>query len=311
LICCRLEMNMERNRFPGMKRDFKKHWRGLRERNLAGGVTLLLVGLVVAGCPSGKQPAQTVQGKVVIKGSNTIGEELAPRLIAEYKKVQPEVVIELESKGTGSGFSALLAGECDIAGAARVVRNDELQAARARTVEFNVHTIGAYAVAVIVNSANAITNLSRDQVRDIFTGTVRNWKEVGGVDAPIRLYIRDPISGTYLGFKELGMENKDYAAEVKTYTNYPGIVQAVAQDTNGIGYASIDLIQKAGVKGVAIRGVPPNAVSVNEGQYPFSRVIRFYTNKAKEAAPALDFIRFVQSPRGQEVLDEVGFVRRL
>jgi phosphate transport system substrate-binding protein len=285
---------------------------GLSRIMLVRSIGLFLLGLVVAGCSGGKQTSDTVAGgKIVIKGSNTIGEELAPRLIAEYKKEHPGVVVELESKGTGSGFTALLAGESDIAAASRVVSQDELRQAQSRGIEFNVHTIGSYGVAVIVNGGSPIGNLTRDQVRDIFTGVVRNWKEVGGADSPIHLYIRDPISGTYLGFRELAMEDKPYAAKTTAFTNYDGIIHAVAQDTNAIGYASIALAQKGGVKAVAIRGIIPGELSINEGQYPFSRVLRLYTNKSKVPTPALDFIRFVQSTRGQEILDQLGFVRRL
>jgi len=270
---------------------------------------LILIGVVLSGCPAAKQTEPAVEGKLVIKGSNTIGEELAPKLIAEYKKERPKVTVELESKGTASGFAALFAGDCDVAGASRVINNDELTQAHSKGIDFNIYTIGSYSVAVVMNAANTLTNLTRDQVRDVFTGIAQNWKDVGGPDAPVHLYIRDPISGTYLGFRELAMENKNYAANVKTFTNYAAIVRAVAQDTNGVGYASFDLLTKPGVKSVSIRGVAPNALTVNEGQYPFSRIVRFYTNKAKESAPARDFVRFVQSPRGQEILEENGFVR--
>jgi phosphate transport system substrate-binding protein len=264
---------------------------------------------LMAGCGSKSSSDRPIEGKVVIKGSNTIGEELGPTLIAEYKKVQPKVTIELESKGTASGFAGLFAGQCDMAGASRVVSHDELELARSKRVEFNVYTIGSYSVAVVLNATNKLTNLSRDNVRDIFTGTVQNWREVGGPDAAIQTYIRDPISGTYLGFKELAMENKDYVSTAKTFTNYAGIVAAVAQDPNGIGYASFDLLKKPGVKAVSIRGVSPTALTVNEGQYPVSRLLRFYTTKGKEAPAARDFLRFVQSPKGQEIIEEAGFVR--
>ena len=266
--------------------------------------------ILLAGCSkSGPSSDASLQGKVLIKGSNTIGEELGPKLISEYKKERPNVAVELESKGTGSGFTGLFAGDCDIAGASRVVSHDELEQAHAKGIDFNVYTIGSYSVAVVLNAANTLTNLSRDQVRDIFTGTVKNWKEVGGADAPIHVYIRDPISGTYLGFKELAMENKDYGDGCKAFTNYAAIVQAVGQDTNGVGYASFDLLNKPGVKGVSIRGIAPTSLTVNEGQYPFARLLRFYTNKGKQTESARDFLRFVQSPRGQEIIEESGFVR--
>jgi len=275
-------------------------------------IGLFLLGLLSPGCSEKQQPPPppVQQGKVVIKGSNTIGEEMGPRLIAEYKKDHPTAELVLESKGTASGFTALLAGESDIAAASRVVTQEELNLARSRGDDVNVYVIGSYSVAVVLNAANHITNLSRDQVRDIFTGAVQNWKEVGGSDAPVHLYIRDPISGTYLGFRELAMEDKPYAANPKTFTNYDGIVQAVAQDQNGIGNSSFEPANKAGVKALPIRGVAPNTLSVNEGRYPFSRVLRLYTNKAKESPPALDFIRFIESPSGQEIVAQMGNVPR-
>jgi phosphate transport system substrate-binding protein len=100
------------------------------------------------------------------------------------------------------------------------------------------------------------------------SGVVQNWKDVGGPDAPVHLYIRHPISGTYLGFRELAMENKLYALHPKTLTNYMEIVQAVAQDESRIGYSNIPLASNSGVKPVSISGVAPTVEAVNKGQYP-------------------------------------------
>src|SRR5262252_2723163 len=173
---------------------------------------LMLSGALIAGCSGSKSE------KVVIRGSNTIGEELVPRLIAEYKKEHPGVEFDLEFKGTAYGFAALMSGLCDVAAGSREATMNELRLAQERGIEFNDYIIGSYSVAVIVNAANPVTNLSLTQVRDLFTGAVQNWKEVGGADAPVVLYIRDPISGTYLGFRELAMENKPYALNLKTFT---------------------------------------------------------------------------------------------
>src|SRR5437879_713043 len=182
-------------------------------------VGILSLSLLPLGCSDNSAPQAANQQKVIIKGSNTIGEELGPRLIAEYKKAHPNVEFELESKATGYGLAALLAGRCQIAGASRLPIKQELELAQTRGVTLEDHPIGSYTVAVIVNAGNQVTNLSREQVRDIFTGAVQNWKEVGGADAPIHLYVRDPISGTYLGFEELAMENKPYASGFKPFTN--------------------------------------------------------------------------------------------
>ena len=277
-------------------------------------VSLILLGVVVAGCPASKQTAETPEtapsGKIVIRGSNTIGEELAPRLISEYKKEHPAAGFDLETKGTSYGMGALMGGFCDMAGASRLPLKEELEVAQFRDVELNDYVIGAYSVAVVVNATNPVGNLTREQVRDIFTGVIQNWKEVGGPDAPIHLYIRDPISGTYIGFKELAMENKPYASEQNLFTNYAAVVVAVGRDVNGIGYSGFNLATHSGAKVVSIEGMEPTTAAVNQGKYPYARVLHLYTNKAKERPAALDFIQFIRSPHGQEVLAQMGYVPR-
>jgi phosphate transport system substrate-binding protein len=255
------------------------------------------------------QPAGTVpKGKIVIKGSNTIGEELAPRLIAEFKKDHPSASFELESKATGYGLAALMADQCSIAAASRQPIKDELELAKSRSIELNDYVIGSYSIAIIVNSACGVADLKREQVRDIFTGVIQNWKDVGGPDAPIHVLSRDPVSGTALGFKELAMENKPYASGEKTFTNYNSIASAVAQDAGSIGYCSIELTNRPGVKVVSIGGAAPTVASINEGKYPYARVLRFYTSKGKEEPSTKEFIDFVQSAKGQEIVAQTGNV---
>jgi len=277
-------------------------------------IALLLLGLIFPGCSDKSQlpqPAETTpKGKIVIKGSNTIGEELAPRLIAEFKKEHPAASFELESKATGYGLAALMADQCNIAAASRQPIKDELELAKSRNIDLNDYVIGSYSIAIIVNSASPLTDLKREQVRDMFTGAIQNWKDVGGSDTPIHICSRDPISGTALGFKELAMENKPYAAGEKTFTNYNAIAQAVAQDPAGIGYCSIELTNTPGVKVISIGGVSPTVASINEGKYPYARALHFYTSKGKEDPSAKEFVDFVQSPKGQEIVAQTGNVPR-
>jgi phosphate transport system substrate-binding protein len=235
---------------------------------------------------------------------------LAPRLIAEFKKNHPAATFQTEFKGTGYGVAGLIGGLSDIAAASRPLSVNEQELAKTRNVQCNDYVIGSYSVAVVVNAGNSVANLTRDQVRDIFTGVIQNWKEVGGADAAIHLYIRDPISGTHLGFRELAMENKPYGADMKPFTSYDTIVQAVANDSAGIGYCSLELMTKPSVKAVSVAGIAPTPVTVNQGQYPYARVLHFFTDKSKEPATAHDFIQFVQSSAGQQVLNEMGFVPR-
>jgi phosphate transport system substrate-binding protein len=290
----------------------------VKEMRLPRSAGLILLGLLMAGCPESKQEADTAVearkvaegAKVVIRGSNTIGEELGPRLIAEYKKDHPAADFDLAPKATGYGMAALIAGQCDIAGASRLPVSEEQELASMRGVELTDHIVGAFGVAVVENASNPVGNLTTSQVRDIFTGVIQNWKDVGGPDAPIHLYVRDPVSGTYLGFRELAMENKPYGHAQMLFTNYTAIVEAVGKDPNGIGYSSLGLAKGGEVKAVSIGGVEPSFDTVNKHKYPYARTLHLYTNRNQEAPTAHDFILFVESPHGQEIIQQMGFVPR-
>jgi phosphate transport system substrate-binding protein len=247
------------------------------------------------------------QDKVVIRGSNTIGEELAPRLITEYKKDHKDAAFDLEFKGSGYGIGALMGGYCDIAGSSKPVSKEQEEIAQLRNVQFKEYILGSYTVSILVNAGNPVSNLSSNQVQGLFTGKIQNWKEVGGPDAPVHLYLRDPVSGTYLGFKELAMGYQDYGNQhVQLLTNYLGIADALAKDPNGIGYAGLDQLQHAGTKMVSIDGVAPSAETVNGKKYPYARTLRFYTDSAKESAATKDFINYVLGD-GQKIMVQMGY----
>jgi phosphate transport system substrate-binding protein len=203
-----------------------------------------------------------------------------------------------------------MVGKCDIAAASRQATTNELALSPIQNMQLKDYVIGSYAVSVIVNAGNPIADLTQDQVRDIFTGVVQNWKEVGGPDAPVHLYIRNPISGTYLGFQELAMAKQPYGtgAHIKSLTDYKGIAEAVAADANGIGYSNIDSGKQSGIKSLSIGGVAPSVETINQGKYPYARVLRLYTDKAGETADAGAFAQFVQSPAGQKIVGQMGYV---
>src|SRR5207244_4960442 len=117
-------------------------------------------------------------------------------------------------------------------------------------------------------------------------------------------YIRNPVSGTHLGFQELALGTNNYGLGFKTFTNYAGIVQAVSNDPAGIGYSSFAQAKKGSTKAVSIAGSAPTAENVQKGTYPYARTLHLYTSKGHETQPALEFINFVVSPQGQQVLTE-------
>jgi phosphate transport system substrate-binding protein len=276
---------------------------------------LLAASFLLFGCPGSKPTTENANSaatagstdKVIIRGSNTFGEELAPDLVAEFKKSHPAIKFDIETKATGYGMAALRVGQCDIAAASRAAIQADLDLAKDANLEMNDYLIATYSVAIITHANSPVANLTKDQVHEIFTGKTKNWKEVGGPDANINLYIRDPISGACLGFKEIAMKNEEYASHPKLYTNYTGLVTAVAADPNGIGYSGLSQAKASGVKALTVDGVEASAATVNSGKYPYARLVRFYTNKASESQPTKDFIGFVVSTRGQEIIQQIGF----
>lgn len=274
----------------------------MRMNNFLRKASIVLALAIIGGCS--EQSGDTI----VIRGSNTVGEELAPALMQEYAKTHPSVKFDMEFKGTPYGLGALMVDRCDIAATSRAVTTNDISLAQDRNVEFADHLIGSYSVAVVVNEKNPISNLTKQQVHDLFTGAVKNWKDIGGPDAPVHLFIRNPVSGTHLGFQELALSTNAYAIGVKTFTDYGSLVRAVANDPAAIGYSGAKTATKGGVKIATIDNVAPDTQNVQKGTYPYARPLHLYTNKGHEKQAVADFVAFTTSPDGQKVLAEIDFV---
>jgi phosphate transport system substrate-binding protein len=246
--------------------------------------------------------------KLSIKGSNTFGEELGPQLISAFRARNPDVAVAIESLGSASGIAGLLDGTCHIGASSRMINEDEQRRARSRKIDLKSSVVGYYAVAVVANEANPLKSLSDRQIRDIFTGQITNWKHVGGPDRPIAVLIRDATGGTHLGFQELAMDNLPYGSSARGFASYTALADAIETNPDAIGYVGMNLVSHPGLRALAINGIPPNDIAVNEGLYPFVRTVRLYT-RAKPAHPlASRFMRFVLSKAGQDVVRSVGFV---
>ncbi len=252
--------------------------------------------------------AAPAKDKLSIKGSNTFGEELGPQLISAFRAQNPEVDVAIESLGSASGIAGLLDGTCDLAATSRPLNEDEQRRAKSRGMAVKSSVIGFYAVTVVAHATNPVAHLSDRQVRDIFTGKITNWKKVGGPDRPIVTLIRDATGGTHLGFQELAMDNRPYAASARGFASYTALAHAIAADPGAIGYVGMNLVSHPGLRALSINGIPPNHLAVNEGLYPYVRTIWLHV-PAKNATPlATRFIRFVRSKAGQAVVRSAGFV---
>ena len=246
---------------------------------------------------------------VTAKGSDTMV-ILVQRWAEAYMKKNPQKRVQVTGGGSGVGIAALINGTTDVANASRAMKDDEKAKVRER---YNVLpteiAVAKDGVALYVNDANPVQQLTPEQLRGIYTGDVKNWKEVGGPDAPIVLYSRENSSGTYVFFKEHVLKNDDYAPNAQTLPGTAAVVNAVAKERNGIGYGGAAYAK--GVKEVRVVGADgkayrPTAEDVASGKYPLSRPLFMYT-RAKPSGEVKDFIDFCLSPDGQAIVKDVGY----
>jgi phosphate transport system substrate-binding protein len=173
----------------------------------------------------------------------------------------------------------------------------------------------AYAIArdglsVYFNERTTVKELTLAQIADIYTGRITNWKDVGGNDAPIILYSRENSSGTYTYFKDNVLLGKDFSPRAQTLQGTAGVVNAVANDANGIGYGGAAYAK--GIKFAAVKkdakspAIVPSLETVRSGEYPISRYLYLYT-RAKPSKDMKAFIDWATGPEGQAIVTKVGY----
>ncbi|WP_418264124.1 phosphate ABC transporter substrate-binding protein [Flavobacterium faecale] len=248
---------------------------------------------------------------VTIKGSDTVL-PLAQKEAEELMKKDSNVSITVVGGGSGVGLTALIDGTTDIAMASRDLKTEEKLKFSETKVEIEKVIIAFDALAVIVNPANKVSQLTREQLEKIYIGEIKNWKEVGGADEKIVAYSRESSSGTYEFFKEEVMDKKNYATDILSLPATGAIVQAVGQTKGAIGYVGLAYETKE-VKQIAVsydqgkNFIAPSVASAKDKTYPISRPLFYMYNKTNEAKvkPIVDY---ALSAEGQKSVSEIGYV---
>lgn len=266
-----------------------------------GALLVLLVGATVL-------TAQ--QRNVTVKGSDTMV-ILCQRWAELYMKKNPGVSIQVTGGGSGTGIAALINGTTDIAEASRPMKDKEIASVKEKrgkdVLELPVAVDG---LAVYLHDKNPVNELTLAQLKGIYTGAIKNWKEVGGRDERIILYGRENNSGTYVYFKEHVLENADYFPTVQTLPGTAAVINAVAKDTRGIGYGGVAYAE--GVKAARVKrdassqGVEPTVENVLAAKYPISRYLYWYF-AGQPAGDVKAFAEWAVSKEGQEVVEKVGY----
>lgn len=245
-----------------------------------------------------------------IKGSDTVL-PLAQKEAEVFMKSNNKKGITVIGGGSGVGLAALMEGTTDIAMSSRKMKFDEKVKFQEAGKSITEKIIAYDALAVIVNPSNPVTKLTRAQLEGIFTGKIKNWKEVGGPDLKIIPYSRETSSGTYEFFKEHVLMNKNYVNSILSMPATGAIVQSISQTKGAIGYVGLAYIEK-NVKAINVsfdgkKYVAPSEANAMNKSYPIVRPLYFYYDKKQEAKNA-PFIKFVLSPQGQKIVSEIGYV---
>ena len=223
----------------------------------------------------------------------------------------PGTGIQVVGGGSGVGIDALIKGKTDIAQASRKIKPEELEKLKAQGRTIKEVEIAYDALAVIVNPANGLDKLTREQLEEIFTGKVSNWQELGGDNMPVIIFSRESSSGTYAFFKEHVLQNNEYAASSMVMPNMDALTLSVSQTPNGIGYIGLAYLNKD-VKAVNVSFdgktfVGPSEKTVFDKTYPIIRSLYYYYD-VKEESKVKDFLNFALSPEGQQIVEEVGYI---
>lgn len=250
-------------------------------------------------------------GTITVKGSDTMV-VLAQKWAETYMKTHPNVKIQVTGGGSGIGLSALQSKGTDICNASRKIKSAEvtkcMMAFNARPREYAVAVDG---LSVYVNGNNPVKELSIEQLDKIFTGKIKNWKEVGGSDMAITVYSRENSSGTYEFFKEHVLKGKDFVASAETKPGTAAVLESIATDPKGIGYGGA--AYGAGAKHLSIKadesspGIEPTEENVVGQKYPIWRYLYIYLDPALDKGEIGDYLKWIRSSEGQKIVKDVGF----
>jgi phosphate transport system substrate-binding protein len=257
------------------------------------------------------------QDSLQIKGSDTMV-NLVQAWAEKFMELNPTDFLAVTGGGSGTGLSSLINGTCDIAMSSRNIKEKEIALAKQKGIIPTEIKVALDGLAVVVSPNNPVRQLTLDQLSNIFTGVITNWKEVGGNDTKIVLLSREVNSGTHVYFKEHVLRKNDpnskaeFSPEALMLSSSQAIAEEIAQNPGAIGYYGMGYVSpKQKALSIAIDRnsdyVPPTSDNVISGKYPISRPLFIYT-KGEPQGLTKKFLDFMLSPEGQEIVLQNDFV---
>ena len=281
------------------------------------GVSAAVLFLLVSACSFSPSSNKIHSNTITNRGSDTLV-NLALAWAEAYVKVVPQVEISVSGGGSGIGITALINNTVDIANASRAMTAVEIQEAKKNGVNPVQFIVARDAIGVIVNPSNPVSHLTLQQVSDIFSGKINNWRIVGGEDRPIVRVSREVNSGTHVFFLQsviqLGNPNNKtiFAADTMLLPSSEGIISEVNQNPNAIGYDGLGYITPE-VKVLGLASDPagpfvvPSPKTVLDHSYAISRDLYMYTN-GNPTGPIKAYLDWIRTADAQQIVANLGFI---
>lgn len=249
--------------------------------------------------------SQAFAGELVIKGSTTVL-PIAQMAAEAFMAENPSVKISLSGGGSGNGIKAIIDGTAQIGTASRFIKQKEVNLAGTKGVYPVPFRIALDAIVPVVHPKNSVANLTMAQLKDIYLGKIKNWKEVGGTPGTIVVISRDSSSGTFGVWKELVMLDERVIPRALTVPSNGGIVQAVANTPGAIGYVGLGYLNKE-IKAIKVNGIMGSEETTLNGSFPISRGLFMFTQGWPQGE-TMDFLSFILSKKGQELVKKAGSI---
>jgi phosphate transport system substrate-binding protein len=261
---------------------------------------------------------QAGAAQIQVKGSDTIGGKLGQDLAHAFTARHPELAVHWEALGSGTAFVGLFDGSAQLGASSRSVKESEIAEARRLGIELREFVIGYDGIAVVVNPENPVTELTVTQLSDLFTGRIRNWREVGGPDLAVHVITRPSYSGTFSFFRDKVLRRgndrgpEDYAPGAEVIEENGAIVKRVAQERGAVSYLGIGWVTaEVRALGVAPRAGQPairaSVATIRNGTYPIYRPLLMYS-RGEPHGPARGLLAFILSRDGQKLVADNDFV---
>lgn len=264
-------------------------------------LSLALAALMVLGLA-----ATSLADTIAVKGSTTV-QPIMQKAVEAFMAQNKGISISISASGSGDGAKALIDGSTPLAMMSREMKESEIKLAKEKGVTPKQIIIAYDCITPVVHSSNPVKNLTMAQLKDIYTGKLTDWKDVGGPAGSISVVSRDSSSGTYEFWNEHVLKKERVYARAQTQASNGAVAQVVGKQKGSIGYLSLAYTHAPGLKAVTVEGVEGSVENTLNGTYPVSRGLYLYTN-GEPSGDVAKFVNFILSEAGQKIVASVDYV---